>query len=52
VIPNFKNFDLKVPIVYGDPVGWDTLLLLVAYAAAYVTVVLGVAVAAFRSRQL
>lgn len=52
VIPNFKNFDLKVPIVYGDPVGVDTLLLLVAYAAAYGAVVLGIAVTAFRSREL
>lgn len=51
-IPNFKNFDLKAPIVYGDPVSVETLLLLVAYAAVYVTVVLGIAVGAFRSRQL
>jgi ABC-type transport system involved in multi-copper enzyme maturation permease subunit len=49
-LPNFRNFDFKDRVAYGDPVpaallGWATL-----YGVAYVAVVLGFALAAFRSR--
>ena len=51
-LPNFRNFDLKTRVVYGDPVssadlGWITL-----YGVAYMGLVLGVALRAFRSREL
>jgi ABC-type transport system involved in multi-copper enzyme maturation permease subunit len=49
-IPNYRNFDFKDAVVYGDPVrladlGWVSL-----YAVTYAAVVLGAALAAFRSR--
>ena len=52
VLPNFRNFDLKSRVVHFDPVpgsdlGWITL-----YAAAYLAVVLGIALTVFRSRDL
>jgi ABC-type transport system involved in multi-copper enzyme maturation permease subunit len=52
LVPNFQDFDLKAAAVYGDPVAWGTLLWISAYAAAYIAVVLGIAVSAFRRRQL
>jgi ABC-type transport system involved in multi-copper enzyme maturation permease subunit len=49
-LPNFRNFDFKDRVAYGEAVppevlGWVTL-----YGLAYVAVVLGVALTAFRSR--
>jgi ABC-type transport system involved in multi-copper enzyme maturation permease subunit len=49
-LPNFRNFDFKDRVVYGDPVplawlGWASL-----YAALYIGVVLGVGLLSFRSR--
>jgi len=51
-IPNFRNFDFKDRIAYGDPVplaalGWVTL-----YAAVYIGIVLGVGARVFRSKDL
>ncbi len=51
-LPNFRNFDLKDQVVYGDPVPWSHLGWITAYAVAYVGMVLGAAVAAFRAREL
>ncbi len=51
-LPNFRNFDLKDRVVYGEPVTRGDLFWITAYAAAYVAVVLGMAMAAFRSREL
>jgi ABC-type transport system involved in multi-copper enzyme maturation permease subunit len=51
-IPDFSKFDLKTNVVYGDPVSAGTLLLMTAYAAVYIAVVLGIAAAAFRTREL
>lgn len=51
-IPNFRNFDFKDRVAYGDPVplaalGWVTL-----YAVLYIAVVLGAGARAFRSKDL
>jgi ABC-type transport system involved in multi-copper enzyme maturation permease subunit len=50
-LPNYRNFDFKDRVVYGDAVpaadlGWVTL-----YAAVYVAVVLGIALWSFRRRE-
>jgi hypothetical protein len=50
VLPNFRNFDFKDRVAYGDPVsaavlGWVTL-----YAAAYAGIVLALGLVSFRSR--
>ena len=50
VIPNFRNFDFKDRVTYGDAVPGDVLLWVSVYAAAYVAIVLGLGLAAFRSR--
>jgi ABC-type transport system involved in multi-copper enzyme maturation permease subunit len=49
-VPNFRNFDLKDRIVYGDPVSLGDLGWITAYAAAYIGVALGAALLAFRAR--
>jgi ABC-type transport system involved in multi-copper enzyme maturation permease subunit len=49
-LPNFKNFDIKNHIVYGDPVPWSTMGMILLYAAVYITVVLGAALSSFRRR--
>jgi len=51
-LPNLRNFDLKTRVVYGDPVHASDLGWIALYAAAYVGVVLGLAFAAFRSKDL
>src|SRR5262249_2270856 len=51
VLPNFRNFDLKDRVVYGDPVGPEVLGWITLYALLYVGLALGVAAAAFRSRE-
>ncbi len=49
-LPNFRNFDFKDRVAYGDAVpggalGWVTL-----YALAYLALVLGIGLLSFRSR--
>ena len=51
-LPNFRNFDFKDRVVYGDAVPWRPWLAVTAYAAAYIGVVLLAGLAAFRSREL
>ena len=51
-IPNFRTFDLKDHAVYGDPIPWRLLAWVTLYAAVYIAVVLGSAMARFRSRDL
>jgi ABC-type transport system involved in multi-copper enzyme maturation permease subunit len=51
-LPNFRNFDLKTHVVYGDPVGWDAIGGIITYAAVYAAVVLGLAMLSFRRREL
>jgi ABC-type transport system involved in multi-copper enzyme maturation permease subunit len=50
VLPNFRNFDFKDRVAYGDPVSPEVLGWITLYGAAYAAVVLGIALAAFRSR--
>jgi ABC-type transport system involved in multi-copper enzyme maturation permease subunit len=50
VIPNFRNFDFKDRVTYGDPVPPELLAWVTVYAAAYVAIVLGLGLASFRSR--
>jgi ABC-type transport system involved in multi-copper enzyme maturation permease subunit len=49
-LPNFRNFDFKDRVAYGDPVPAAVLAWVTAYAAAYVAVALGLGLASFRSR--
>jgi ABC-type transport system involved in multi-copper enzyme maturation permease subunit len=51
-LPNFRNFDLKDRVVYGDPISAGDLVGIALYAALYSTALLAGAVAAFRSRDL
>ena len=50
LLPNFRNFDFKNAAVYGLPVPFDLLALVTLYAAVYASVVLLLALAAFRSK--
>jgi ABC-type transport system involved in multi-copper enzyme maturation permease subunit len=50
LIPNFRSLDLKDRVVYGDPISSAHLAWMALYAAAYTTVALCLAVAAFRAR--
>jgi ABC-type transport system involved in multi-copper enzyme maturation permease subunit len=50
VIPNFRNFDFKDRVTYGDPVPPEVLLWVTVYAGAYVAIVVGLGLASFRSR--
>jgi Cu-processing system permease protein len=50
LLPNFHNFDFKDRVAYGDPVPAAALVWVTVYAAAYVGVVLGLGLAAFRAR--
>jgi ABC-type transport system involved in multi-copper enzyme maturation permease subunit len=51
-VPNLRNFDLKARVVYGDPVGWGTLGWITLYGLLYIAIALGLAVLAFRRRDL
>jgi ABC-type transport system involved in multi-copper enzyme maturation permease subunit len=50
-LPNFKNFDLKNRVVYGDAVTPGDLSWIVLYAALYVSVSLAITIAAFRKKE-
>jgi ABC-type transport system involved in multi-copper enzyme maturation permease subunit len=50
VLPNFRNFDFKDRVAYGDPVSTDVLAWVTAYGLAYVGAVLALGLASFRSR--
>ena len=52
LLPNFRNFDFKDRVVYGDPVPAQTLLWISAYAAAYAAALILAGLAAFRTRDL
>jgi len=52
VIPNFRDFDLKDRVVYGQPVSAADLGLLTLYTALYVGVCLTLCLMAFRRRDL
>jgi hypothetical protein len=50
VLPNFRNLDFKDRVAYGDPVPATVLAWVTVYAVVYVAIVLGLGLAAFRSR--
>ncbi len=50
-LPNFRNFDLKDKVAYGDFVPWSVLGWIVLYNALYITVLLGVGLACFRRKE-
>ena len=49
-MPNFRNFDFKDRVVYGEPVPAAVLGWVALYAAAYVGIVLALGLASFRRR--
>ena len=49
-LPNFRNFDLKNRVVYGDPVPWAAVGDIFLYGAVYVSVLLLAGLLVFRSR--
>jgi ABC-type transport system involved in multi-copper enzyme maturation permease subunit len=49
-LPNFRNFDFKDRIAYGDAVPPAVLGWVALYAVAYVAVVLSIGLASFRAR--
>jgi ABC-type transport system involved in multi-copper enzyme maturation permease subunit len=51
LLPNFRNFDLKDRVAYGDAVPWSTLGWITLYNTAYVAVLLGIGVALFRKKE-
>jgi ABC-type transport system involved in multi-copper enzyme maturation permease subunit len=51
-LPNFRSFDFKDAVAYGDPVPMAVIGTVTAYAAAYIGLVLLAGLAAFRSREL
>jgi len=50
VLPDFRNFDFKDRVTYGDPVPPEVLVWVTVYAAAYIAIVLGLGLASFRIR--
>jgi ABC-type transport system involved in multi-copper enzyme maturation permease subunit len=50
-LPNFRNFDLKDKVTYGDPVAWATVGWVSLYSLAYVAALLAIGVACFRRRE-
>jgi ABC-type transport system involved in multi-copper enzyme maturation permease subunit len=50
-LPNFRNFNLKDQLTYGDFVPWSAVGWIALYAAAYIAVVLALGMAAFRRKQ-
>jgi ABC-type transport system involved in multi-copper enzyme maturation permease subunit len=52
LLPNFRRFDFKDRVVYGDPVGADVLLWVTAYAAVYVATLVLLGLSVFRRRDL
>ena len=50
-LPNFRNFDLKDKVVYGDAVPWHLMGWTTLYNIAYLTVVLAIGLFCFRRKQ-
>lgn len=50
-LPNFRNFDLKNAVTYGDYVAWSTVGWIMLYAMAYITALLGIGIALFRRKE-
>lgn len=50
-LPNFRNFDLKDKVAYGDFVPWSLMGWITLYNAVYITALLGIGLACFRRRE-
>jgi ABC-type transport system involved in multi-copper enzyme maturation permease subunit len=50
-LPNYRNFDFKDRVVYGDPIAAGDLAWVTTYAAVYTSIVLGIALWSFRRRE-
>jgi ABC-type transport system involved in multi-copper enzyme maturation permease subunit len=50
VLPNFRNFDFKDRVAYGEAVPADVLAWVTAYGAAWIAIVLVLGLLSFRSR--
>jgi hypothetical protein len=50
MLPNFRNFDFKDRVAYGDPVPAAVLGFVTLYAVAYATILLTLGLLSFRSR--
>jgi len=50
VLPNFRNFDFKDQVAYGDAVSASVLAWTTVYGAAWITIVLILGLLSFRSR--
>jgi ABC-type transport system involved in multi-copper enzyme maturation permease subunit len=51
-IPNFRNFDFKDKVAYGDPIDPATLAFVTGYALVYITLALILGLLAFQKRDL
>jgi ABC-type transport system involved in multi-copper enzyme maturation permease subunit len=51
-IPNFRNFDFKNRVAYGEAVSPDVLVLVTLYAGVYIALALGAGLLSFRTRDL
>ncbi len=51
-VPNFRNFDFKSRVAYGEAVPLEVLCWVTLYALLYLTTVLGLGLALFRGRDL
>ena len=51
-LPNFRNFDLKDRVVYGDPISVQALAWVTAYGLAYAAALTVAGMAVFRARDL
>jgi Cu-processing system permease protein len=51
-VPNFRNFDFKTQVAYGESVSIEVLGWVAIYALIYLATVLGVGLAIFRRRDL
>jgi ABC-type transport system involved in multi-copper enzyme maturation permease subunit len=52
LLPNFKNFDIKAPIVAGDPVAFGQIAFASAYAVVYIALLLVTSAWVFQHRNL
>ena len=50
-LPNFRNFDLKDKVTYGEFVPWHVLGWITLYNAVYITALLGIGLACFRRKE-
>jgi ABC-type transport system involved in multi-copper enzyme maturation permease subunit len=50
-LPNYRNFDFKDRVVYGDPVSGGDLAWITVYAVVYTSIVLGLTVLSFRRKE-